>query len=517
MKKKMLGWTVAVVVIAAGAWAGYQYFDSQKEPVLAAALSTTQVRKGTIEVKVSGTGNIQPSARETVTAGASGTVKKVHAKKGDTVKKGDVLVTYEEEEVDNANQIRSKEIDLKKKKLELQDLQTKFKSAPDDESRESIALSIQKQELDIESVQADIASLKEEKADNADPVVAPIDGMLTSFNVKEGDVLNPNSTVAEIVNYAQLQMVVGIDELDIPKVKLEQEASILVEALPEQEFTGKVVSIADEGASSNGVASFDVTISLSAADNLKVGMSAEASILTAQKTDALYVPVEAVQSSQGKYFVLVPASAQQGAGGAGTPSAAVPSGEPSATGTPPAQANGAQGGQDQQGQRRMGQGQGGADASGQTRQGGVASGEGADGQTRQGGFTPGEGGADRFANLSEEERAAMRERFMSERGQGGMGAAAGTGAVSTTRVEVEVGVNNEDNIEIVSGLKEGDIVVLPTTSSSGSSNMNMQGGFPGLGVGGGAFPGAGGGGGMSGAGGGGNRQFGGGAGAGGGR
>ncbi len=517
MKKKMLGWTVAVVVIAAGAWAGYRYFDSQKEPVLAAALSTTQVRKGTIEVKVSGTGNIQPSARETVTAGASGTVKKVHAKKGDTVKKGDVLVTYEEEEVDNANQIRSKEIDLKKKKLELQDLQTKFKSAPDDESRESIALSIQKQELDIESVQADIASLKEDKADNADPVVAPIDGMLTSFNVKEGDVLNPNSTVAEIVNYAQLQMVVGIDELDIPKVKLEQEASILVEALPEQEFTGKVVSIADEGASSNGVASFDVTISLTAADNLKVGMSAEASILTAQKTDALYVPVEAVQSSQGKYFVLVPASAQQGAGGAGAPSAAVPSGEPSATGTASAQTNGAQGGQDQQGQRRMGQGQAGTGDAGQTRQGGVASGEGADGQTRQGGFTPGEGGADRFANLSEEERAAMRERFMSERGQGGMGAAAGTGAVSTTRVEVEVGVNNEDNIEIVSGLKEGDIVVLPTTSSSGSSNMNMQGGFPGLGVGGGAFPGAGGGGGMSGAGGGGNRQFGGGAGAGGGR
>ncbi len=515
MKKKMLGWTVAVVVIAAGAWAGYRYFDSQKEPVLAAALSTTQVRKGTIEVKVSGTGNIQPSARETVTAGASGTVKKVHAKKGDTVKKGDVLVTYEEEEVDNANQIRSKEIDLKKKKLELQDLQTKFKAAPDDESRESIALSIQKQELDIESVQADIASLKEEKADNADPVVAPIDGMLTSFNVKEGDVLNPNSTVAEIVNYAQLQMVVGIDELDIPKVKLEQAASILVEALSEQEFMGKVVSIADEGASSNGVASFDVTISLSAADNLKVGMSAEASILTAQKTDALYVPVEAVQSSQGKYFVLVPASAQQGAGGAGTPSAAVPSGEPSATGTAPAQTNGAQGGQDQQGQRRMGQGQAGTGDAGQTRQGGVASGEGADGQTRQGGFTPGEGGADRFANLSEEERAAMRERFMSERGQGGMGAAAGTGAVSTTRVEVEVGVNNEDNIEIVSGLKEGDIVVLPTTSSSGSSNMNMQGGFPGLGVGGGGFPGAGGGGGMSGAGG--NRQFGGGAGAGGGR
>jgi len=468
MIRKILGWSIAIAVVAGGTWAGIRYFGKE-ETALAPVLATSPVRKGTIEVKVSGTGSIQPSARDTVTAGASGTVKMVHAKKGDTVKKGDVLVTYEEEEVDNANQIRSKEIDMKKKRLELQELQTKFKSAEDDESRESIALSIQKQELDIENVQSDIASLKEETADNADPLVAPIDGMLTSFNVKEGDVLNPNSSVAEIVNYAQLEMVVGIDELDIPKVKLEQEASILVEALPNQKFTGKVVSIADEGTSSNGVASFDVTIALSAADNLKAGMSAEASILTAQKTDALYVPVEAVQSSQGKYFVMVPASASQGAGGAEAP---------------PAQANGTQSGQDQQGQRRTGQ---------------VQAGSGV-GQTPQGGFTPGEGGAGQFGNMSEEERAAMRERFMAQRGQGGSGDAPGTGAVSTTRVEVEVGVNNEDNIEIVSGLKEGDLVVLPTTSSSGSANANMPGGFSGFG--GGGFPGAG-----SVPGGGGGRQY----------
>ncbi|MFB9275058.1 efflux RND transporter periplasmic adaptor subunit [Cohnella cellulosilytica] len=543
---RWLGWTLAIVVIAGGAWAGYRYFDGKKEAPLAAAQATTQVRKGTIEVKVSGTGNIQPSARETVTAGSSGTVEKVHAKKGDTVKKGDVLVTYEEE--DNSSQLRSKEIDLKKKKLELQDLQTKFKSAADDESRDAVALSIQKQELDIESVQADIASLKTDNG--TEPVLAPIDGVLTSFEVKAGDTVNPNTTVGEIVNYAQLQMVVGIDELDIPKVKLDQEASILVEALPDQTFTGKVVTIADEGTSSNGVASFDVTIALAAADNLKVGMSAEASILTAQKTDALYVPVEAVQSSQGKYFVLVPASASEGAVGAGAPSSEA---------TSPARTDGAQGGQARQGQRGTGQAregqegtaeaQQGQEETGQAQQGAgqaqqgqeetgqaqqgtgqaqqgqkgtgqAQAGPGAGGETLPGGFAPGgEGGTERFGNLSEEEREAMRERFMAERGQGGGAAAAGGGAFATARVEVQVGVNNEDNIEIVSGLKEGDLVVLPTTSSSGANRTNMQSGFPGLG--GGAFPAGGGGGSFSGGGGmgaGANRQFaGGGAGAGGGR
>ncbi|MFC4306509.1 efflux RND transporter periplasmic adaptor subunit [Cohnella boryungensis] len=455
MKKRILWSVVAAIAIAAGVWAGLRYWN-MKDVETAPALPTTKVRKGTIEVKVSGTGTIQPSARETIKAGSSGTAFKVHVKEGDIVRKGDVLVTYEEE--DNASQVRSKEIDLKKKKLELADLQTKFKQAGDDEAREAIALSIQKQQLDIESAQADIADLKADKG--VDPIVSPIGGTVTSFKVNAGDVLNPNSEIGEIVNYAQLQMVVGIDELDIPKVRLDQSAEILVEALPDEKFTGKVVSIADEGSSSNGVASFDVTVALTEIDNLMVGMSAEASILTAQKADALYVPVEAVQSSQGKYFVLTPVGAAAGTPGSAEGNSAGPGRE-----APQQEPN--------QGQGQSSQGdQGGGSVPGQMPQGRNDN-------------------AERFQSMSEEERAAMRERFMANRGSGGT-ASATVGATSTMRVEVEIGINNEDSIEIVSGLQEGDVVVLPAVTGSSSSSQSMQGGFPGIG-GGGFVGGAGGG------------------------
>ena len=66
-----------------------------------------------------------------------------------------------------------------------------------------------------------------------------------------------------------------------------------------------MAQIADEGSSSNGVATFDVTVLLTEADGLKAGMSAEATILTMEKQDALYVPIEAVQSVGGR-SVLVP-------------------------------------------------------------------------------------------------------------------------------------------------------------------------------------------------------------------
>ncbi|MCD9021798.1 efflux RND transporter periplasmic adaptor subunit [Cohnella silvisoli] len=450
-------WIVGLaVVLAAGSWGGYRYFKKDDKQ-LAASYVTTQVRKGTLEVKISGTGSIQPSARATLKASTVGTALKVNFKQGDTVKKGDVLISYEEEDV--SDQVSSKEIDVKKKKLELTDLQTKYKEAADDAARESLMLSIQKQQLDIEMAQQDISSLKTSKS--IDPIVAPIDGILSTFDVHAGDSLNPNGELGEIVNFSQLQMVVGVDELDIPKVKLAQESQILVEALPNETFTGKVVAIADEGTTNNGVASFDVTIQLAETKNLKVGMSAEASIMTDKKTDALYVPVEAVQSFQGKYFVMVPSTGTGTSAGGGT-NAAAQAAEGNAAASPQS-------------------GQGGQAAQGQT-------GQGTQGQTGQ------NRNSSRFQNMTDEERAAMREQFAANRGTGGANASTGTGtntAATTTRVAVEVGINNEDSIEILSGVKEGDAVVLPTVVSSSSKSNAQTGGFPGLG--GAGIPGGGGG------------------------
>jgi HlyD family secretion protein len=450
-----------VVVLAAGSWGGYRYFKKDAKQ-LTASYATTKVTKGNLEVKISGTGSIQPIARETLKAKTAGTALKVNYKQGDTVKKGDVLITYTQEDI--SDQVRSKEMNVEKMKLDLTDLQTKYKSAADDTARESIAVSIQKQQLDIKTALADITSLTTSK--KIDPILAPIDGVLSStFTVKAGDSLNPNVDLGEVVDFSQLQMVVGIDELDIPKVKLAQEAQILVEALPKETYTGKVVAIANEGTTTNGVASFNVTINLSTIKNLKVGMSAEASIMTNKKTDVLYVPVDAVQSFQGKYFVMVPSK------GTGTST----------------RTNAPQGGQGQ-GQGQGGQGQGGQGQGGQ--------GQGGQGQGGQGQAGQGKRSA-QFQNMTPEQRAAMR----AQRGAGGPNASTGTvtNAASTTRVPVEVGINNEDNIEITSGLKEGDLVILPTVMSTGSKS-NTQQGFPGLGGsvipggGGGGFPGGGGGG-----------------------
>ncbi|MDP4084372.1 MAG: efflux RND transporter periplasmic adaptor subunit [Bacillota bacterium] len=148
--------------------------------------------------------------------------------------------------------------------------------------------------------------------DGSDPITAPTDGVITTISVAAGERVNAGQVVAHLTNYSNLQTVVQIDELDIPKVKVGQPVTVKISAYPDQSYTGTVSAIANEGTSTNGVSTFDVTIQLSNIQNLKVGMSTEASILTASKDNALYVPIEAVHSrGNGKFVILASSNLNQ--------------------------------------------------------------------------------------------------------------------------------------------------------------------------------------------------------------
>jgi HlyD family secretion protein len=451
-------WTIGLcAVLVAGAGGGGYYWWSSRDvdKLLQSALQTTVVRKGNLESSVSGTGNIEAANRATLTSSSTGKIASVLVKQGDLVKKGQVLATFEQDEKSSniENQIKSKKLDLEKQKIDLENLQTQYKEAPDDDRRAQLAISIRKQQLDIQSTMEAIADLEDGEEDERDPITAPIDGTLATFDLHEGDSIGgqggKTSNLGEVVDFDHLQMVVGIDELDIPKVQLNQEAEIIVEALPEQTFTGKVTAIADEGKPSNGVATFDVTITIDKADNLKAGMSAEAKIVTAKKENTLYLPIEAVQSFGGQYFVMVPSAEGNG------------------------EAAGSNGSRPGQGQGAARQSQEGQPSQGQTPQVQAQQGQARQGQAREqqtGEF------AGRQSQQAQSGGTNRQNRLAGEFGLNGV-----------SRVPVQVGIHNEDYIEIVSGLQEGQAVIVPTTAAAGGTQFRNgpNGGIPGFGISGG--------------------------------
>ena len=144
--------------------------------------------------------------------------------------------------------------------------------------------------------------------DGSDSIVAPADGTITSISVQAGDRVTSGKAVAHITNYSDLETIIQVDELDIPKVQVGQSVTLKVNSFPDTTYTGKVTDVAKEGTVSNGVSSFNVTVHIDDPKDVKIGMTTEASILTDSKDNVLYVPVEAVHTRGDQKFVLVQSS-----------------------------------------------------------------------------------------------------------------------------------------------------------------------------------------------------------------
>jgi multidrug efflux pump subunit AcrA (membrane-fusion protein) len=144
--------------------------------------------------------------------------------------------------------------------------------------------------------------------DGSDSIKAPFSGTITSLTVEGGDKVNQGTVIAHITDYKNLQTTIGVDELDISKVKVGQTVNVEVSAFPDTKYTGKVSEVSKEGEVSNGVSTFNVKVKLNDVNNLKIGMTTESSVLVQKKENVVYVPVEAINSRNNVKYVVVNSS-----------------------------------------------------------------------------------------------------------------------------------------------------------------------------------------------------------------
>lgn len=442
-KKKVLLWTIGVVVVATAGMLVYTFLPDKNSLATEVPVNTATVTKGDIVVNVSGAGSVTATETGKVKTKDAGTVAEVLVQEGDLVKKGQTLITFEGEDL--SDNLKQEQTSLASLEADLQDKQEQYKklavAGASEDELSSAKRSIEKAKTDIASQQEKIISVQEDMTP-PDPLTAPIDGTVTTVTIASGEKAMDGSELLAITDYAKLSVVVQVDELDIPTVEMGMPATITLDALPDKEFKGTVTKIAKEGTASNGVSLFDVTVGLTTSEGVLAGMSAEVSVTTAEKKDVLIVPIEAVQERNGKYTVAVPLTA----GSAESSKASSEGQDPMPSGAPNAE--------------RGAMPNGAPDARGDV----------------------------------------MPSGAPDARGDAMPSGAAGTrnrGNSNQRMVSVEVGIHDESSIEIVSGISEGDEVIIPTvisTKTGTTTEMQMQGGMGdmgGAGFGGGGFGGGG--------------------------
>lgn len=177
----------------------------------------------------------------------------------------------------------------------------------------------------------------EELQDQIDAAVvtAPIGGLVTSLYVEPGDDYN-GGMIAAVENVDTFEVTTEIDEYDINKIQVGQEAVIRTNATGDLELSGTVTSIApkasggssilDTGSGSSDMFSFDLSSMMGGSyangstggnvtytvtivvntpcDQLKIGMTAKLSIILQQGENVLSVPFDALQQADdGSYYI----------------------------------------------------------------------------------------------------------------------------------------------------------------------------------------------------------------------
>jgi len=186
--------------------------------------------------------------------------------------------------------------------ITIMELQLEAAKASVEQARESAALARESVQLAQQSLDQAQKNLDEAT------ITAQFDGVIASVDAEEGDTVTAAMTIVHLVDPTDMELIVEVDEIDMPGVRLNQETIISVDALPDVTFEGRVTSIYPVPTKVSGIVMYNVRINLEVPGNsdLKIGMSASADIIINKQSNVLLLPSEVIEvNDQGKQVVKV--------------------------------------------------------------------------------------------------------------------------------------------------------------------------------------------------------------------
>lgn len=349
---------ILITIAGGGVYLGYRYFLSPEIP----EVDAEPILRRNLQALVSASGTIQPQLTVDISANVMGRVTQLSVNEGDRVVAGQFLLQIDPEslqsvvergeaslEASSSAQEQAKVIvatarvnlelarDNLERQRELWDLQLVSREIFDQAVSE-----VQLRETELEAREVDVstaeqrvnqerATLNSARYDLSElTLVSPIDGIVTRRNIEEGETVvvgtmnNPGTVLLTIADFGILEAELEVDETDIPDVRLGQQTEIEIDALPNRLYRGRVTEIGnspiqDSTQNSSQATNFKVIVTLDEdVPDVRPGFTCTADITTAERTDAVSVPIQATTvrevtvDSQGQIVRATPGNAPSG-------------------------------------------------------------------------------------------------------------------------------------------------------------------------------------------------------------
>ena len=265
---------------------------------------TTKVEMGDIHTSITATGTIEPVTSVTVGTQVSGIVSKLYVDYNSEVKRGQVIA-----ELDKTNltsELNSAKANLNSAQSTLNYEQANFnryktlyeKGLVSADEYESARLTYVKAKDQVTTATQSVQ--KAQTNLGYATITSPIDGVVLSKSVEEGQTVAASFNTPELFTIAQdltnMRVIADIDEADIGGVKEGQRVSFTVDAFPEDHFEGKVTQVRQQATTESNVVTYEVVISAPNNDlKLKPGLTANVTIFTLEKNGVLVCPAKALR------------------------------------------------------------------------------------------------------------------------------------------------------------------------------------------------------------------------------
>ena len=334
-RRRWVKWVIVLVIVVAGAGGGLWYW--RKGRASEAQYQTAAVTRGKLVQTVTATGQLNPVTNVTVGSQISGIISHLYADWNSEVTNGQIVAlidpaTYRA----NVQQVQS---DLANANAALELAQVNARRArelldskliPQSDYDTTVA-NLHQAEATVLNKQAALANAQV----NLDrcTIASPVDGVVISRNVDVGQTVAASlsaPTLFQIANdLTKMQIDANVAEADIGGAAVGQDVDFTVDAFPYRTFHGKVVQIRNSPITVQNVVTYDTVIGVSNPDlKLRPGMTANVSILIAQRDDALQIPNAALRFRPPEAAKTVSSSKPPGAAGGGGRSGGGSGGQP---------------------------------------------------------------------------------------------------------------------------------------------------------------------------------------------
>ncbi len=323
---------VVVLLLIAG-YFGYRHFSSKNT---ATTYQTATAVKDTLINDVTASGSITSANNVNVTIQASGVVKEVLVKNGETVTQGQTLATLTLDQASQQKQASayasylSAKNSLDNANSKINSLQSTLFTDNQKFINDAVARGLltsdptyieenatwlqseadyKNQQTAISAAQLSLSAASLNLSQLSSTITAPVAGIVKGLTITPGTIITTSSSSNSSTSTSQvlgsinqpgpLQAQVNLSEIDSVKVAEGQKATMTLDAFPNVTFTGKVSSINTNGVVSSGVTTYPAVITFdSGNDHIYPNMAVSAKIITSIKNDVILVPTAAIQAGQ---------------------------------------------------------------------------------------------------------------------------------------------------------------------------------------------------------------------------